>query len=164
MKGFTLSNTIYLILIVSVLGLVTGAVFQACGTAGKYNTKNYPDSLVLKAFEATDINVEKFSVRVLKVVRADIAMGKFTRDEALDFLDIWKARVTVGVPYADIGALIAKYTAEFFMPKGDVISEAAMIAYYMLSPDVDLLNTPTPIGPQDKEVLGRFLQFIIDGI
>jgi hypothetical protein len=146
-------------------GLLCGAmVITSCGMSSQYNQANYPDSVLIQMFDKAGINPEVFTARITRCVRAEIVAGKFTRTEALDFIHEWQTKVGAGVGYTDIGALIDKYTKELLLPGGSDASEAAIIAYYMIVPDIALLNIPSMIGPQDKELALKFLGAIESSI
>ena len=144
--------------------IVAGMLFMACGMSDQYNQSNYPDSVLIKMFSRAGIMPEVFTARITRCVQAEIATGKFTRDQAIGFIHAWQAKVRAGVQYTDIGALIDKYAKELLLPGWSDASEAAIIAYYMIVPDITVLNIPSMIGPQDAELSLKFLESIESSI
>jgi len=143
------------------LALVLIMAITACGIATQYNTQKYPDSIIIGAFEKAGVNPEQFSVRVARAVQAEIAIGKFTRAEALDFLAGWQAKVATGIEYKSVADLIDEYTRKLFIPEGDNVSEAALLAYYLFMPDLPTLKIDAKIGDQDVEVINAFIGYIV---
>lgn len=142
------------------LVLILVAAVTSCGIATQYNTKNYPDSIIIGAFERAGVNPEQFSIRVARAVQAEIAMGKFNRDETLDFLGLWQAKVAAGIKYNAVADLIDEYTRKLFIPEGDNVSEAALLAYYLFMPDLPTLKIDAKIGDQDVEIINAFIKYI----
>lgn len=147
------------------VGILSLAILLAgCGDAEKYNLTNYPDSIIIKTFENAGLNPEAFSRRALRALRGEISIGKFTRDRAVAFLTEQRAKVFDGVAYSEISRLIERYAAIMFMPEGDDVSEIAMLAYIMFTPDSGSLDIPTLVGPQDRQVLLDFFDYLLRGI
>lgn len=142
--------------------LVGVILLAACGIASKYNIQNYPDSLIIKAFKRANVNPETFSNKVLRSIKAEIVYGKFTKQEAIDYISGWLVKVDQGIAYQIVGDLVDHYTKELFL--GDNVSEAAILAYYVFMPDISILNIPDPIGEQDKQVTRDFLNYILNGL
>ncbi len=154
-----MKNLFYALLSLTVIAAVS------CGTARIFTSDKYPDSIIIGAFENAGVNPEAFSVRVLRVVRAEIAVGRFTRDEVIEFIDVQSRLLSDGqLAYNLLGQIIERYGRDFFLPGGENFSEVALIAYYMLMPDLDSFDIESPIGEQDMEVAMEFLKYIRDGV
>lgn len=147
-----------------VISLLTIFTIQACGHAKHWNITNYPDSIILKAFDEAGLNAEAFSRRALRALRVEISTGKFTREEVRAFLQEKRAMVYDGVEYATIARLIEHYTMYLFAPEGDDVSDIAMLAYIMFTPETGNLNIPTVVGPEDRKALLAFIDYLLEGI
>jgi len=155
-----------LVSVVVCSGIIAGMMaIVGCGTTAKtYNTGNYPNSLVLKMFEAAQINPEIFTQRIVRVVQAEIGNGKFTREQALAFVNKYELIVKSGtMPYELIADVMERY-GSILLPHGPDVSEAATIAYYMLVPDLGMIQVDTPISQDDVTVLLKFLDTVEQGV
>lgn len=153
-----MKNILCLLAIVVALVMAT-----SCGKSLTYNSEKMPDSIIIQAFEETGVNPEVFADKTLKAVKAEIMYGVITQEQALDKALEFKRKVTGGVLYNDIVAVVDAYEVEY-ISKSEGISKAALVAAYILLPDMPSLNLPYPIGDQDRIVVGDFLDHIIKGL
>lgn len=149
----------------AVTGLMIAAMallMTGCGHDPTYNSQNYPDSLIIKAFEASGVNPTAFSKRIAAVVKAEILAKKFTKQQALFFIDKYKADLSNGtLDYSLVATIMGKYGKQFLGPQGEVVSQAAIIGYALFMPDLPTFqNIALPIGQQDAQIVGVFLSYM----
>jgi hypothetical protein len=142
--------------------IIAAALLMACASTPNetYNSATYPDSFLIKAFENAKVDPVTFTLRATRAIQAEIAIGKFTRDDVLKFIADTREKIQVGLSYDVMVNLITHYARENMAPAGGGVSDVAVIAFYMLMPDFGPMNIPDVIGPQDRDIVVRFLDYL----
>ena len=131
-----------------------GALVMLAGCAtgpSKYAAEN-PDSYLIKAIHAAGMTPEGVQQQISSIVQAEIAMGTFTREDALNYMAGLEVYLNDGASYADAKALAERYMMRY-MAKSDPISHAAVLAYYVFKPKLNIPDLGMPIVEADRKVL-----------
>jgi hypothetical protein len=147
------------IIITIFLSFIFGAwayMLSGCGPS-KYALA-HQDSLIIQSIESTGMSPEALAERIVRGLRAELAMKKFTHQDLRNWINLWRGRLTIGIGYPLISKEIEKYAMKFLI--GDDISEAAIIAYYMMAPDLSRLDQAGEIGTADRQVVEDLLDYI----
>ena len=127
-------------------------ILIACATGPSQYAADNPDSYLVQAIQAAGMTPEGVQQQISAIVQAEIAMGTFTREDALNYMAGLEVYLNDGASYADAKALAERYMMRY-MAKSDPISHAAVLAYYVFKPKLNIPDLSVPIVDADRKVL-----------
>ena len=123
-----------------------------CATGPSQYAADNPDSYLIRAIDAAGFSPEGTQEMVSAVIQAEIAMGTFTREDVLAYIGALEKGIDQGATYGEMNALLEKYAARYAARSGPA-THAAVLAYYLFRPKLQVPDLAAPIIEADRNVL-----------
>ncbi len=136
---------------IAILGALT-LLAAACATGPSQYAADNPDSYLVKAISAAGMTPEGVQQQISAIVQAEIAMGTFSREDALNYMAGLEVYLADGANYNQANALLDRYMTQY-VAKSDPISHAAVLAYYLFKPKLNIPDLGMPIVEADRKVI-----------
>ena len=127
-------------------------MLAGCATGPSQYAAENPDSYLVKAISAAGMTPDGVQQQISAIIQAEIAMGTFSREDALNYMAGLEVYLNDGASYADAKALAERYMMRY-MAKSDPISHAAVLAFYLFKPKLNIPDLGMQIVEADKKVL-----------
>ena len=144
-KGNTLKT-------IAVFFCVLGGLLAGCATGPSQYAADNPDSYLVKAISAAGMTPEGVQQQISAIIQAEIAMGTFSKEDALNYMAGLEVYLADGANYNQANALLERYMMQY-VAKSDPISHAAVLAYYLFKPQLKVPDLGVPIVEADRKVL-----------
>jgi hypothetical protein len=131
---------------------VSLVLLSGCATGPSKYAEANQDSYLVQAIQAAGMTPEGVQKQISSIVQAEIAMGTFTKSDALKYMDGLEVYLEDGATYYQAEAMLENYMLKY-VAKSDPISHAAVLAYYLFKPQLNVPDLGMPIVAADIKVL-----------
>lgn len=154
-----------MLIVVACLVLIFCSCASLNGKSDKINTGTMPNSLIVQVFSHQGINPEIFAERLSTIIQFEIFTQKISKNDTLEVLnDIIRTLNLIPVKYIDIAELLKQYEGKILESAGKDISNAVVLAYILVQPDLPELKVDVPVSQEDIVLLKMFVSYLINNV
>lgn len=145
--------------------LVVGAMMIACGGPSQYS-QIHQDSYIIQVMDRLNMSPESTAKRITGLVKAEIAMGTFTKQQALVFIAARRSDLAVGASYTDAWSMVQMFMSRYVKSDpSNPVSQAVTIAFYLFADEISAIPNPNMnIAGTDLQVCNDLLNEIQKGV